>query len=92
MKPIPFEGQNCVFAENQSEYNQLPAYKHVDGQVICCWKLSWPERVKILLSGILWQSVLTFNRPLQPQFLSVERLIATEEFAKSTREKGESDA
>ena len=80
MIPIPFEGQNVVFAEHQAEYEPLPAYKHHDGQIICCWGLSWRERFRILFTGVLWQSVLTFNHPLQPQYLSAETLICTEGF------------
>jgi hypothetical protein len=66
VKPIEFQEQNCVYAKDQPEYLPLPAFKFQDGLVICCWGLSWRERVKALLFGRLWLSVMTFNKPLQP--------------------------
>jgi len=70
MKPIKFNGSNCVFAENQPPYLPLPAYKNekdLKGVVVSCWKLTFLERLKILFRGRLYFSVWTFNKPLQPQ-------------------------
>jgi len=72
MKPTKFYGANCTFAENQPEYLPLPAHKTKDGTVISCWKLTWMERLAILITGRLWISVLTFNKPLQPQLPSID--------------------
>jgi hypothetical protein len=66
MKPVPFKQQTVVYAKDQSEYNPLPAYKDSEGLVISCWKLSWRERIKLLVTGRVWVMVLTFNNPLQP--------------------------
>lgn len=33
MKPIKFEGHNVVYAENQPEYNPLPAFKAENGTI-----------------------------------------------------------
>lgn len=71
MKPIAFKEQNCVYAENQPEYLPLPARK-TDGQVISCWGLTLRERLKVLLTGRVWYSVLTFGKPLQPQHPQVD--------------------
>lgn len=71
MKPIEFPEQNVVFAKDQPEYQPLPAHKTEDGEVISCWALTWRERLKLLCTGKIWWSVLTFNMPLQPQFPSV---------------------
>jgi len=73
MKPIEFKEQNVVFAKDQPEYKPLPAFKNdsPQGEVISCYKLSFRERVQILITGRLWVSVLSFNKPLTPQFLSV---------------------
>jgi len=71
MKPIEFKEQNCVFAENQPEYLPLPVHKTEDGQVISCWRLTWKERFKVLFGGKMWLSMLTFNKPLQPQLPSI---------------------
>jgi len=67
MKPIEFKEQNVVFAKDQPQYLPLPARREEDGMVITCWKLSFIERVKILFTGKMWLSQLTFNDPLQPQ-------------------------
>lgn len=72
MTPIKFKEMNVTFAENQPEYLPLPAHKGQGGEVISCWKLSWGERLKILLSGRIWLSVYTFNTPLQPLLPTAE--------------------
>lgn len=71
MTPIPeivprIEINTVTFAANQPEYIPLPAWKGDDGHVVTRWKLTWRERIRILLRGDLWLSVLTFNQPLQP--------------------------
>lgn len=76
MKPIEFPEQTCVYAKDQPEYLPLPARKTHDGMVITCWSLTWRERFKILFTGRIWWSVLTFNRPLQPLLPSVDRPFA----------------
>jgi hypothetical protein len=73
MDAIKFKGANIVFAENQEEYNSLPAFKDDEGNVVTCWKLSDEEIKKITETGELWLSVSTFNQPLQPVLLSVNK-------------------
>lgn len=76
MKLIEFPEQTVVIAKDQPEYLPLPAYRyHNDpsGRIVCCWKLSWLERLKLLFTGKLWHQVLTFNHPLQPQLLETEK-------------------
>jgi hypothetical protein len=79
VKLTDFPERNVVFAKDQPEYLQLPAYKLPsdgvggDGRVICCWVLTWGERLKLLFTGRLWHHVLTFHDPLQPQFLEVDK-------------------
>lgn len=76
MKPMEFPEQTEVIAKNQPQYRPLPAYRFKEengGEIVCCWKLTWRERVTIMVSGKLWHSILTFNRPLQPQWLSVKK-------------------
>jgi len=72
MKPIAFDEQNCVYAENQPEYLPLPVHKTDDGRVISCWRFSWWERLKVLVFGKMWYHVMTFNQPLQPQLPTVD--------------------
>ena len=66
MKPIEFEQSNVVFAKDQPEYLPLPAHRSEDGCVSTCWQLTWRERLKVLIGGRLFLSLLTFNNPLQP--------------------------
>jgi len=73
MIPIKFKEVNVTFAENQSEYLPLPAFKDSVGEVTTCWQLSFKERIKILFTGKLWLSVMTFNKPLSPLFLTVNK-------------------
>ena len=74
MKPIKFPEQNAVFGENQRPlYEPLPAYRSPDGQVICCFELSEEEKQRVAETGQIWLSLLTFNPPLQPVYLTTEK-------------------
>lgn len=76
MKPHLFKGCNRVIGAGQDEYVPIPAqsFKNDPTQVVLfCWKLSWLERLKILFTGKLWHSVMTFGRPFQPQLLLLSR-------------------
>ncbi|MGO1069283.1 hypothetical protein [Lysobacter sp. CA199] len=74
MKLIEFEGHNMVIAKDQPEYMPMPALvvKNRETEVVCCWRLSWRERITLLFTGRIWHSVMTFGRSLQPQLLSVD--------------------
>ena len=73
MKPVKFEGSNCVYAEDQEEYLPLHAYKHGDklGSISSCWQLTLRERLKVLLTGRIYSTLLSFGKPLTPQRLDV---------------------
>ena len=75
MRPIPFKEQNEVLAKDQPQYIPLPAYVGDDanGEVITCWELSMRERIKLLFTGKLWISKLTFGQLLQPLLPSVDK-------------------
>jgi len=75
MTPKKFKEQNIVFAENQPEYIPLPAFKNdsPQGEVITCWNLSFKERLRVLFFGEIWMSLLSFNRPLTPIFLTTKK-------------------
>jgi hypothetical protein len=70
MKPVEFPQQNVVFAKDQPEYLPLPAFKTHDGEVTSCWGMTWRERLRVLLTGRIYISNLTFNHPLQPQIVT----------------------
>jgi hypothetical protein len=75
MKPIEFPEQNVVFAKDQPQYQPLPAFRYntEQGEVISCWKLSFKERIKLLLTGKLWVCLLSFNKPLTPSYFTTEK-------------------
>lgn len=74
LSAVAFAEHTVVFAKDQPEYKPLPAVMFPDdpqGQVITCWRLSRRDRIRVLLSGRLWCSVLTFHQPLQPLYFTV---------------------
>ncbi len=75
MRPTTFKHQNTIFAKDQPQYQQLPALllEGPEGHVISCWKLSLKERIQVLLFGRIWSSLMTFNKPLTPSYLTVNR-------------------
>lgn len=75
MKPIEFPEANVVFAKDQPEYTPLPAFKAntPEGECISCWQLSFSERLRLLFTGKLWVSLMTFNGPLQPSFFTTKK-------------------
>lgn len=75
MLPVKFPEHNIVFAENQPEYQPLPAMrkKGIEGEVISCWKLSFTERLRLLFTGKLWVSLWTFNKPLTPSYFTTKK-------------------
>lgn len=72
MNPRKFKEQNCTYAVNQPEYIPLPALK-INGEVISCWKMSLSEKIRILFTGRVWISLMCFNEPLMPIFLSTKK-------------------
>ena len=76
MNLIEFPEQTVIIAKDQPEYLALPAYRYANdpkGQIVCCWKLTDEEKQKIAETGEIWHHILTFNQPLQPQLLSVDK-------------------
>lgn len=73
MTPTDFPERNLVIAEYQPEYIPIPAHASKDGTATFCWELSDEELEILLKAKKLWHQVLTFNRPLQPQMLTVEK-------------------
>lgn len=61
-----FNQQNIVIAENQDEYESLPAFVSDDGAVTCCFELDEAELKQVRETGKIWLTVLTFGKPLQP--------------------------
>jgi hypothetical protein len=74
MKPIEFKQQNVTYTDRQKIYLPLPAHETKDGIVISCWYMSFFERVKILFTGRLYVSIITFNKQIQPIRLQVSSM------------------
>lgn len=78
MKLIEFPEQTTIVAKDQPQYRPMPAWidscksTNPEGRLICKWKLSLKERIKLLFTGILWHHILTFHSSIQPQLLSTE--------------------
>lgn len=76
MDIVHFRGENVVMAKDQPEYRPMPAYRDLfsrEGRLTCCWQLTLRERLRVLFSGRIWHTILTFNQTLQPQLLEVDR-------------------
>ena len=66
MKAIKFNEANTLFRKpdnmSDEECSSLPAYKD-EKEIISVWQMSVKERIKVLLTGKIWFSVLL---PFQP--------------------------
>ena len=74
--PDKFGEANTTFAEGQDEYSTLKGYREEGdqyGTAVFKWKLSFRQRLAVLFTGAIWHGVLTFNKPLQPISLSVDK-------------------
>lgn len=74
MNPIHFPEVTQVIAEDQPQYLPLPAFVEprqsglpYSGTVVSCWRLTFIERFRLLITGKLWLNQLTFGQDLQPQ-------------------------
>ena len=75
MIPKKFPEVNVTFAEDQPEYLPLPAFRNdsPQGEVVTCWQLSFRERMRVLFSGEIWLSMLTFNKSLTPSYITTKK-------------------
>lgn len=75
MKAVNFEEANIKIAENQPEYDTLPAKVYDDqfGEVISCWELTDEELEHIKKTKQIWVSVLTFRKGIAPMMLMSEK-------------------
>lgn len=75
MTPIQFPEANVIFAKDQQEYLPLPAHRVGNdvGLVNTCWELSDEEIETLIMTKKVWVSIYTFNKPLVPIMLTVNR-------------------
>lgn len=73
MIPVKFPEADSVYGADQPEYEPLPSrsLRFDDGSVMvtACWKLSWRERIRVLITGRVFSHLITAGSP-QPQLLS----------------------
>lgn len=69
MTPTKFPGCNRVWGGDN--YLPLPAFTDAT-YTISCWRLSWRERLRVLLGAPLWLSQMNFGQSLQPQRISLD--------------------
>jgi len=81
MRPIEFAEMNATLAKDQAAYRPLPVFvePEADGAMTSCWALSLRERLRVLVTGRIWLTVLTFNKPQQPVILRAEYPFQREE-------------
>ncbi len=60
------EKHEVVFAEDQPQYQPLPAIRAPHGTILTRWRFTEDERKQIATGADLYLEILTFNRPLQP--------------------------
>lgn len=65
--------EQVTYAKNQPEYSQLITRRSPDGEVVTCWKPNWRAHLALLFGANFYLTMLTFNRPLTPIRLSVEK-------------------
>ena len=75
MKALEFKEQNVVYAKDQPEYLPLPGHKvdEPEGRFIFCQGLSFTERIRVLITGKIWVSLMTFNKPLTPSHFTTKK-------------------
>ena len=77
MKAINFPGANTKYAENQPEYQTLPAYvavhSEISKEVTMCFELSDEEKKQVSETGCIWLSILQPKKnqfhPINPDLL-----------------------
>jgi len=68
----PYGSDLRKIAENQPQYNTLPARLTEDGEIYTCWEFSADERKLIAEGKPLHLRILTFKGPLQPFAMAIE--------------------
>lgn len=77
--PAPRPGwKTVIIAKDQKPYRPLPA--NTNGiKVETKWRLTFAERLRVLLGGHVYLTIMTHSRPLQPVRLTTEPQYLEEE-------------
>lgn len=80
MVPMEFKEQNLVLLPpngwSEEQCGKLPAH-YDNGKTVSCWKVSWKDKIKILLFGRIWLVVFSMAHP--PVALECDRTIFVQE-------------
>lgn len=68
----PVDGGHTVYAADQPQYRPLPAWVRQNGEVVTRWRLTWRERLAVLLGRDVYLGVSTYGAPLQPLYPTVD--------------------
>jgi len=69
-----FKGANLFIANDQEQYETLPAqHDPKAGTIAYCMELTEAERQAVYATGEIWIKQLTFNGPMQPIFMTVRK-------------------
>lgn len=67
MKSVDFDERNVLIAEHQEEYETLPAhFNPTQGTVTTCFKLTEEEKKQVEAEGVIYLTIQTGGKPLQP--------------------------
>jgi len=73
MKAKEFKEQNLIIAEDQKEYENLPAFAQQNGILTYCMELTDEEIKKTSAENEVNITVLNFGGPVQPMAVSVHK-------------------
>lgn len=68
-----FPLEETVYAKNQPPYIPLPVHRLEDGTVLSRWHMTFTERMRAFFTGDVYLWVSTFNQPLQPIKLQINK-------------------
>ena len=74
MNAVEFEGHNMKIAEDQEEYQTLPALSSNDEigrNLVFCFELTEEEIKQVRLTGRIYLKQYTFGSPMQPLGMSL---------------------
>lgn len=70
--------ESVVYAKNQPAYMPLPARRSSDGEVVTRWRPNWRARLAIAFGADFYLTLLTFNQPLTPVRVGIDKPQYTE--------------
>lgn len=74
MRSKEFPEVNIRIAEDQPEYQTLPAFfNSEEGSVTFCFELDEDELNRVKATGEIWFKQLTFGGPMQPVAMSTNK-------------------